>query len=253
MRGYWWSPTAGRCWSRGSTTPRCSAGTSPTRPTPTASPTVVAYPAAGTPTPWSRSSCVGLDGTRVDGRVGRRPRRVPRRTPCGPRHELLIVVQSRDQRALRVLGVDPATGRPRRSCTRTPTGLGRDRPRRAGAHRVAARCVWITDDDGARRLLVDGEPVTPPTCRSAPCSTSTATPCCSAPPTTRPRPRCGPGRPGRAAVPHPGARRARRAAGRRDARREPAVRSTPTARSTTVRAGGRRSSGRSPRSPSRPG
>ena len=136
-----------------------------------------------------------------------------------PERPLLIVVQPRDQRALRVLPVDPATGAHRRVVHEdTDPHWVEIVPGVPAAHGGRRGCVVDhRRRDGARRLLVAGEPVTPPTCRCAPCSTSTGTPCCSSASDDAGRDR---------AVDltaadglrwlDPGGRRARRAAGRRD-------------------------------------
>ena len=58
--------TAGRCSSRGSTTPRSSRWHIADPRNPDREPTVVAYPAAGTPNALVSLVVVGLDGTRVD-------------------------------------------------------------------------------------------------------------------------------------------------------------------------------------------
>ena len=109
MRGYWWSPDGGVAAGRaGRRRARSPAGTSPTRPTPSGSP-------RSSPTRRRHAERAGLAGRR---RARRRPVDVrwdtagtsTSRTSGGRRTELLIVVQPRDQRALRVLRVDPATG-----------------------------------------------------------------------------------------------------------------------------------------------
>ena len=167
---------ATRCWSRGSTTRRCRAGTSPTRPTRTGRPTVVAYPAAGTPNAGSTLVVVGArrqprvecawDAVRDEYLV----------TAVWDADELLVVVQTRDQRALRVLRVDPATGATAPRARGHRPGLGRHRARRAGAHRAAARWSWTADDGrrapAARRRRAGHARRR---CRCARCSTWTAT------------------------------------------------------------------------------
>ena len=222
MRGYWWSPD-------GRSLLVARVDDAPVRrwyiadpANPDREPTVVAYPAAGTPNALVSLVVVGLDGTRVDvawdaGRDEYLAHAV------WSAEELLIVVQPRDQRALRVLQVDPATG--------ATTLVHEDTDRHwveivpgVPARTASGALLWITDDGAARRLLVDwraGHPTDPPGPRRA-------------------RRRRGhraarrlrrPGldravdlvRRGRPAVPHPGARCARRAAGRRDPRREQAV------------------------------
>ena len=123
-------------------------------------PTVVAYPAAGTPNARVSLVLVDLDGARTDV------------TWDVDRDEYLahvtwsataplIVVQPRDQRALRVLRVDPTTGATAPVHEDTDAHWVEIVPG-VPAHTAAGAFVWITDRDGARRLLVDGEPVTPP-------------------------------------------------------------------------------------------
>ena len=122
-------------------------------------PAVVAYPAAGTPNAQVSAEIITLDGRRTPIRVG--PRSTSP-TSSGTTTALLVVVQPRDQTALRALRVDPATGAttPRPRAHRP--GLGRHRPRRARAHRARR------PGDGRRRrrarggCVVGGEPVTPP-------------------------------------------------------------------------------------------
>ena len=252
MRGYWWSPD-------GRSLLVARVDDAPVRrwyiadpANPDREPTVVAYPAAGTPNALVSLVVVGLDGTRVDVAWDAGARRVPgaRRVVRGGTADRGPA--ARPARAARAAG-RPGHRRHRRSCTRTPT-----------AHWVEI-VPGVPGPHGVRRAAVDHRRRgrAPPARRRR-----TGHPADPAGP-RRARRRRGhraaqrlrrPGldravdlvRRGRAAVPHPGARCARRAAGRRDARREHGSRSTPTARSPPS---GRRagSSGRSPRSPSRPG
>jgi len=76
--------------------------------------------------------------------------------PHGP----LIAVQSRDQRELQVLAVDPATGQASvrfRDTDRDWISLIPGIPR----YTASGALIWACDRGGARRLIVDGEPVTP--------------------------------------------------------------------------------------------
>jgi dipeptidyl-peptidase-4 len=76
-------------------------------------------------------------------------------------HDLLIVVQPRDQRALRVLRVDPMTGATQLVDEQTdPEWV--DIVPGVPAHTGSGALVTVADRDGARRLVVDGEAVTPP-------------------------------------------------------------------------------------------
>jgi len=169
MRGFWWAPD-GRSLlvARVDNSPvsrwHIADPAHPDRP-----PAEVGYPAAGTPNALVELMIVGLDGSTV-----------PVRWDAEDFGYLasvtwhfgapLLVVQSRDQRRMRLLAVDAGTG--------TTTVLREDSdpcwldivpgvPARLADGRIA----WTADAGGARRLLVaseqalaDGtaEPVTPP-------------------------------------------------------------------------------------------
>jgi dipeptidyl-peptidase-4 len=156
MRGYWWSPAGERWSSPGSTTHPCSAGTSPTRATPSASPpsSPTRPRARRTRTSAPRSS----------------PGRAARPRSAWTEEYLADVVW--DDQGLFVV-VSPATRR-RCACCGRP-GHRRDRPDHertdpawvdivpgVPAHTTAGALVTVADADGARRLVVDGVPVTPP-------------------------------------------------------------------------------------------
>ncbi|MBL7258460.1 S9 family peptidase [Paractinoplanes lichenicola] len=75
-------------------------------------------------------------------------------------HGLLAVVQNRPQTVLRVLAVDPATGRTEMLAEATDpswTHITPGFPRRTGEGSL----LWTADDGDTRRLTVDGRPVTP--------------------------------------------------------------------------------------------
>ena len=158
-RGHWWSPdgrrilaarvdTAGvaRCWI-----------TDPSSPG--AEPAEIRYPAAGT-----ANAAVGLavfdvdGGHRVDvawGEGGWAYLAGVRWSADG----LMLAVQTRDQRTLSVLEADPDTGScrlMRRVVDDAWVELVPGAPRLAGP-----RLITVEDRGAARRLCVDGEPVTP--------------------------------------------------------------------------------------------
>ncbi len=153
MRGYWWAPDgASLLVARVDETPvhrwHIADPAHPARP-----PAVVAYPAAGTPNADVSLLLAGLDGgrTEVDTDRAAFPYLVTVTWEAGG--DPLIVVQSRDQRVIRLLAADPVTG--------ATTVLREDTdphwvdivpgvPARAGDGRI----VWAADADGARRLLV---------------------------------------------------------------------------------------------------
>ena len=103
--------TARRCSRRGSTTARCSAGTSPTRPTRRTPATEVRYPAAG-----SANADVTLHLLGLDGSAHRRRRGTARPTPtwCAPRGRPPVPCcrSCRGTRSLR--WCSPSTPRPAR-------------------------------------------------------------------------------------------------------------------------------------------
>ena len=160
MRGYWWAPDGrallvARVYDAPVRRWHIADPANPER-----EPTVVAYPAAGTPNARVSLLLVGLDGT---------PTAVSWDTD---RDEYLAhvvwsgetplaVVQPRDQRALRVLRVDPATGATELVHEDTDDHWVEIVPG-VPAATASGTFLWITDRDGARRLLADGEPVTPP-------------------------------------------------------------------------------------------
>jgi dipeptidyl-peptidase-4 len=163
FRGYWWSPD-------GAALAVCRVDTSPVArwfigdpADPAKEPTEIAYPAAGTANAEVTLHVVGVDAT-------------PDTVPVAVMWDrdqypyladvswstsgLVLVVQSRDQRTVVALYADPVTG--------ATTELFRDHDAAwvelvPGGHQLApdGRLVSCADRDGARRLLVDGEPVTP--------------------------------------------------------------------------------------------
>ncbi|MHA6794148.1 prolyl oligopeptidase family serine peptidase [Pseudonocardia bannensis] len=160
MRGFWWSPF-------GDSLLVARVDDSPVQrwhiadpANPDREPATVAYPAAGTPNARVTLHLIGLNRARI-----------PVRWDTAAFEYLvdatwdytglLITVQSRDQRTLQVLRVDPATG------ATTPVAVGTD-PRWVDilpgvpARLAGGELVWTADSEGAHRLLVDGEPVTPP-------------------------------------------------------------------------------------------
>ena len=160
FRGYWWSPdgervAVARVDTSGVTRWHLNDPADPSRP-----PTTLAYPAAGTPNAEVTLHIIGLDGTVVDvewDRAGFEYLADVQWSSAG----LIATVQSRDQRRLHVLDVDPTTGA-------TDVRFADDDERWvelvAGVPRLRpdGSLVTCADRDGARRLLVDGEAVTPP-------------------------------------------------------------------------------------------
>ncbi len=160
LRGFWWSPD-------GTALAVCRVDTAPVQrwhladpADPAEAPRELPYPAAGTPNADVTLHVIGLDGAIVDVEWDRDA--FPyladvHWTEAG----LIASVLSRDQRALDVVRVDPATG--------ATEALFEDRDDVwielvPGVPRLTRDGLLVTcaDRDGARRLLVDGQAVTPP-------------------------------------------------------------------------------------------
>ncbi|MGD0068646.1 MAG: prolyl oligopeptidase family serine peptidase [Streptosporangiaceae bacterium] len=166
-RGYWWAPDGTALLvARVDETPveRWHIA-DPAHPERT--PAEVAYPAAGTPNAEVSLLLARLDGTSVPVDTDRAafPYLV---TACWQDgHDPLVVVQSRDQRTMRILGVDAGTGRA--SVLREDTDpQWLDVVPGVPAWTQDGRIVWTGDDGDTRRLLLitpgahAQEAVTPP-------------------------------------------------------------------------------------------
>ncbi len=165
-RGYWWSPDGSALLvARVDETPvtrwHIADPANPER-----APAVVAYPAAGTPNADVSLLLVRLDGTSVPVDTDRAAFGYLVTASWEGRHPPLVVVQSRDQRTMRLLAVDAGTGRARVLREDTdPRWL--DIVVGVPAWTRDGRIVWTRDADDTRRLVIaapgeDGVPVTPP-------------------------------------------------------------------------------------------
>ena len=167
-RGYWWSPDGSALLAaRVDETPvhrwHIADPANPDR-----TPAEVAYPAAGTPNAEVSLLLAGLDGTTVEVETDRAafPYLV---TACwAGEHDPLVVVQSRDQRAMRLLSVDTGTGRTKVLHEDTDPRWLEIVPG-VPAWTADGRLVWTADREDTRRLLIgapgalaEAEPVTPP-------------------------------------------------------------------------------------------
>ncbi|RCV53602.1 S9 family peptidase [Marinitenerispora sediminis] len=136
---------------------------------PEAAAQVVAYPAAGTANADVRLAVLPLAGggpaapTWVEWDRAALPylasagwRTAPQDRPAEP----VLVVQSRDQRTLRLLGADPGTGRTRLLAEETHDAWV-EVPSGVPAATEGGAAVWIGVRDGQRRLIVGDAPVTP--------------------------------------------------------------------------------------------
>ena len=165
-RGYWWSPDGSALLvARVDETPvtrwHIADPANPER-----APAVVAYPAAGTPNADVSLLLVRLDGTSVPVDTERAAFGYLVTASWADQHPPLVVVQSRDQRTMRLLAVDAGSGQ---------AGVLREDtdPRwldivvGVPAWTRDGRIVWTRDADDTRRLVIaapgeDGVPVTPP-------------------------------------------------------------------------------------------
>ena len=167
-RGYWWSPDGSALLvARVDETPvnrwHIADPAHPERP-----PAEVAYPAAGTPNAEVSLLLARLDGSTVDVEIDHAafPYLV---TACWEGgHEPLVVVQSRDQRRMRLLAVDPGTGRTEVLREDTDPRWLEIVPG-VPAWTADGRLVWTADTEDTRRLLIsppgapeEAGPVTPP-------------------------------------------------------------------------------------------
>ena len=157
-RGFWWSPESDRLLvARVDEAPvQRWYIADPANP---ATPAVEhAYPAAGTPNADVRLAIIGLDGTRTDVSWDRETYEYLASASWsgqGP----IAVVQSRDQRELRVLKIDPASG---------ATSVIAEDSDPIWVELVGGvpgwcgeRLVWAGDRDGWRRVFLGDEPITP--------------------------------------------------------------------------------------------
>ena len=157
-RGFWWAPDSARLLvERVDVAPIdtwwISAPVSPSEP-----PTAVRYPAAGTANAVCSLAIIGLDGARVDVDWNATAQWEYLADMTWSQEGLIVTVQTRDQRTLAVLDVDPGTG----VCT--------ERYRITDEHWVElvpgtpclhdGKLITVEDRGAARRLCVDGEALT---------------------------------------------------------------------------------------------
>jgi len=167
-RGYWWSPDGSALLvARVDETPvnrwHIADPANPDR-----KPTEVAYPAAGTPNADVSVVLARLDGTIVEVETGRDAFPYLVTAHWAGQHDPLVLVQSRDQRRMRLLSVDAGTGRAEVLHEDTdPTWL--EIVPGVPAWTADGRLVWTADRADTRRLLAaapgalaGAEPVTPP-------------------------------------------------------------------------------------------
>src|SRR5262245_20358616 len=169
MRGYWWAPDGTALLVARVDNAAINRWHIADPANPGSQPVEVGYPAAGTPNALVELLIVNLDGGGVPVRWDSQAFSYLT-TVSWDSGEPLIVVQSRDQRRMRLLRIDPHTGE--------TTVLREDSDARwldivpgVPARLADGRIAWTVDSDGARRLLAAqqddladaaAKPVTPP-------------------------------------------------------------------------------------------
>ena len=158
-RGFWWSPDSQRLLAARVDTASVPIWhiASPADPGEASVP--MAYPAAGTINADVSLAIIGLDGSRVDVSWDRNTYEYLARAAWGPRSNPVITVQSRDQRTVVILEVNPGTGATTELARQTDphwVELVPDTPTWMGD-----RLVTAEDRGSARCLVIDGAGATP--------------------------------------------------------------------------------------------
>ncbi|MGH3391669.1 MAG: prolyl oligopeptidase family serine peptidase [Actinomadura sp.] len=158
-RGHWWAPDGSALLVARVDTARVQRWYLSDPADPAAPPRAVRYPAAGTANADVALHVLSLDGDRTEVRWDREAfEYVP--VAGWDAHGPLIAVQSRDQRTLLTLAVDPASGRTRALHEQTDPAWVELVP---GAPCRTASCALVVtrDEQDTRRLVVIGTAVTP--------------------------------------------------------------------------------------------
>jgi dipeptidyl-peptidase 4 len=160
-RGFWWAPDGRRLAVARVDTATVARWYLADASDPASAPRSIAYPAAGTANASVSLHVVDLegDGVGVDWDAETFPYLVA--VEWGSEGPLTVVLQSRDQRHQRIVAVDPdsgATQTVREDHDRDWVEIVPGTPRWL----AGGRLVHTLDGEGARRLAVDGKPVTGP-------------------------------------------------------------------------------------------
>jgi dipeptidyl-peptidase-4 len=160
FRGYWWSPD-------GAAMAACRVDVSPVNTwyigdpaNPDRTPNEIRYPAAGTDNADVTVHVLALEGGSTEVTWDRTAFPYVADVRWASPLRLLVTVQSRDQRSLQVLEADPTVGHTSAVHTDTDTAWVELVPGTPGVL-ADGRLVMAADREGARRLLVAGDPVTP--------------------------------------------------------------------------------------------
>jgi dipeptidyl-peptidase-4 len=160
LRGFWWSPDGQRLAVARVDERRVQEWHIAHPVDPTSAPTTMRYPAAGTANADVRLAVVGLDGTCVAVEWDRDRFEYLAAVSWDATGPLTLVVQSRDQRKVRILTADPESG---------TTMVVREDTDPQWVDLVLGAPVWVggrlittMDVEDTRRIAVDGAPVSPP-------------------------------------------------------------------------------------------
>jgi dipeptidyl-peptidase 4 len=159
-RGYWWSPTGERLIA-------CRVDERPVEVwhiaspiDPTAAPRAVRYPQTGTPNAVVTLHVIGVDGSSVEVDWDRDAFEYVAAVDWTEEGPPLALVQSRDQREVRVLGIDPDSGATE-VLWQDHDDVWTDLIPGVPTWLPGGRLLTAGHRDDATRLLVDGIPVTP--------------------------------------------------------------------------------------------
>jgi dipeptidyl-peptidase-4 len=158
-RGHWWSPDGTRIVAERVDVSGVAEWFISSPIEPSAMPRPIRYPAAGTANAAVSLGILGLDGSRVDVDWQRGEFEYLCDVSWPADQRLTLVVQTRDQRTLAVLTVDEATGATS-EVTRQHDEHWVELVPGAPAW-IGHRLLTVVDRDGARRVCVDGDPITP--------------------------------------------------------------------------------------------
>jgi dipeptidyl-peptidase-4 len=161
LRGFWWSPDGDRIAAARVDESPVQVWHISDPADPGAEPASVRYPAAGTVNAGVTLHVLGLDGSRVDVDWDRTRFEYLARVVWTEGAPLTIQIQARDQQTARILEVadDGSTTLLREDRDEAWIDLVAGSPDRL----TDGRLVSTADEDGARRLLVGGDAVTPAT------------------------------------------------------------------------------------------
>ena len=158
-RGFWWAPDGQSLLVARVDTTEVPVWHIASPADPAASPVPMAYPAAGTVNAEVSLAFIGLDGSRVAVSWDREAYEYLARASWAPRTNPLIAVQSRDQRTVLILEVDPLTGATTELARQTDPHWVELVPGTPAW--MGERLVTAEDQAAARCLVIDGKSATP--------------------------------------------------------------------------------------------